>query len=431
MNMLIIIKQKMETITDSQPSTLELENRTELRFPSDNDLEMAIVGQFNDENVNSSLVEVDHSSGLPAEGRLDVVANVYDTGELSVDDKRELVAKALERTVLKAVRGAWWNIVNRELSGDMARTEDDEMKNPEAFKVTQVHEFTVVTPEGVDGKYQVIEAGEAEDAMLTEAELMAVEKSLVTIDQLSGGAIALDDSASRIIIVAEDAERIGFPGEYGTVMNMREIRRIAGERGIDLDEMITAVLFHEVLGHHVDRLLDGENPVFEEFFEYSKEMIPGDKAGRDVHAEITPKDLSAEGSEAVGEYGRTSASEDFATAAEVAVVASVMPQYEESISAGRGIVRKPDSYRTDLVMNAFNRVAAEVSKENEGGAEDVGIHTPVSVQKTPRGLAVVPGRTLVHTTKSPETYIEEEVGNFVRNVARPTEVLFTAPYGVL
>jgi hypothetical protein len=250
-----------------------------------------------------------------------------------------------------------------------------------------------------DQKYEVFEVGEAED----DPEITSVVfETLNLIDQATGGAMAIDQNRPRIILSHgiplrespnSGAEGLGFANDQMIYLNTSGLQRVAKEHGGDFHELVSVVLVHELLGHGLERRVMGETgKYFPQHFEYSDEKVAG-SVYKSVHAKITPKEGSHEGSRPVREYGQVNPSEDVATSVD-SLVAKAMGWKTDKYPR---FMSDADEYRYELVMRLMEKAAAVAGgrKENPGF---IGSEVRYTTDEQDGHVAVEPARKLLPTT---------------------------------
>lgn len=207
----------------------------------------------------------------------------------------------------------------------------------------------------------------------------------------------------------------GLAGEYGVLLNLREIRAVAIQHGMDSESVLGAVLIHESLGHQMDRLDNGGvTGNFMNHFNYSKTKKPGNLA-KEVHEHITAIDEEHADSHPVREYGAVNAAEDFATSVDSMVTRALGSA--ATLRRSERLASQPDSYREELAMELFEKVARS-SKDKTGKGHGF-IGSPVSYMDTPDGVRLVPGRQLEYTNIDASRFISEEVDNYIASQGLP------------
>jgi hypothetical protein len=73
-----------------------------------------------------------------------------------------------------------------------------------AMSLREAHKYSVVTPEGIAGEYQLYECGN-EEGELTDEEMSAIVNTLTLIDQFSSGVMVGSVRTKRIITTAVEA----------------------------------------------------------------------------------------------------------------------------------------------------------------------------------------------------------------------------------
>lgn len=326
----------------------------------------------------------------------------------SPSGKQKIQRLFLNETSGNRAAASWWAETEKSLVRSGVVPEEAR----KAITLRRAHEFTVLTPEGPAGFYEVMECGDSEEAQITEDEMAAIVKTLEVIDQFTGGALVNSPNRRRIITAAVNiphpqnrAEGVaGVAYQNGTLLNLREIRRLAGEYQLEVGVMLGVVLVHEQLGHQLERFAkNGTGKVFPEHFDYSEEKVAG-KFFHKIHKSITPRDKANTESKPVREYGYVNPAEDFATSVDAAISEAMGWDYETANERSSSI---PDRHRSDIIMGLMDDVAKAAKKKYGQGTGFVG--SPVSYVEGPSGPEATPGRTLAHSTKPTERVIEEEV----------------------
>lgn len=355
-----------------------------------------------------------------------VVVEVPTTGPLNSAQKQAIRDQFINETTERLSGHAWWSKTEELL---VSRYGEDPQKAHDALKLRTAHKFNVITKEGVQGRYEVMECGDTEESKLSEEEKIAIIETLRIIDQFSGGSLTDHPEASRIITVHSkmphpndpDQEVSGIALRYGTILNLREIRRLATAEGVEVGTMLGVVLVHEVLGHQLERQSsEGIGNTFQEYFDYSKARMSGNMFDG-IHEQITPKDPANAQSRPVREYGFVSPAEDFATTADAMVSDAVgwakdIEHVERSASVN-------DPYRAEIVLKVMDQVARAMHEKHGVGVGYVG--SPIEYQEGASGLEVVPGRTLIHSEVPIETVIQDQVSRLIQRFKRLTKIVYT------
>lgn len=366
-------------------------------------------GNYSDHNhINSGLVLLEAPPTVP----------------LNSAQKQAIRDQFINETTEGLSEHAWWSKTEELL---ISYGEDPQNAH-DALKLRTAHHFNVFTKEGTQGRYEVMECGDTEESKLSEEEKIAITETLRIIDQFSGGSLTERPEARRIITVHSkmphpndpDQDVSGIAFGYGTILNLREIRRLAAAEGVEVGTMLGVILVHEVLGHQLERQSPhGIGQAFREHFNYSEARKSGDMFDG-IHEEITPKDSANAQSRPVREYGYVSPAEDFATTADAMVSDAVgwakdIEHVERSASVN-------DPYRAEIVLKVMDQVARAMHEKHGVGVGYVG--SPIEYQEGASGLEVVPGRTLIHSEVPIETVIQDQVSQLLHRYKGLTKLVY-------
>lgn len=270
------------------------------------------------------------------------------------------VAQATEN----AYADSWWRDV-----ATVIRERTNEPEQADALRIVAKHTLEVLANDEPNGQnYEVYEFGEKEeDGRAVEVVL----DTLQLIDQFSGGLMASDPDRPRIIIGNGarfeqnngGGEINGVASEKFVYINMPGVRSIAKEYDADFHELLAVVVVHEVLGHALERRVEGYTGMrFEEFFDYSRNKVKGDIFDS-IHETITPKAGGPTESKPVREYGRVNRAEDLATSVD-ATIADAMGWTETTDKIPR-FRSELDTYRTDLALVLMHDAADMASQYDD------------------------------------------------------------------
>lgn len=301
----------------------------------------------------------------------------------------------------------WWgglaeSLKRYGLNGEQARS---------ASTIKSVYSVEFAQDGRPQGSVSIYECGEDPEGQMTASEQEALVDTLKIIDQFTGGAFLASEPSRRIITTlsrelihpeSTDSKPIGgLANEKYTLLNLAAIRDSAAEKGLPPETMLGLITTHEILGHQVERLGEGETGTFfKNHFSYSEEKVAGDKFN-EVHAEIRPLDESASSSRPVREYGATNAAEDLATTSENIYLDTVDSSLIDRLGG-----HNRDAHREDLIMQLFDKVAHDTQEKDGVGYGYVG--SPISYVEGKNGLTVQPAReTAVHTMTPQEALYRE------------------------
>ncbi len=236
------------------------------------------------------------------------------------------------------------------------------------------------------------------------------------IDQFSGGLLSTGEARRPIVLGVglEDnahGDALGFNMDELTFVNMSRLRAAAKKHGDSIHDALAAVIAHEVLGHQLEREVEGEvGRLFNQYFDYSEQKSEGEVS--EIHDTVLPKDTAVK-SEPMREYGKTNAAEDLATSVG-GTLAEAMGWYENTIKA--------DPYRRDLVL-AMMQSAADKSKTNEGSPGVVGSEINYVRDEATGDLRTVPVRTFELRTVPLEDALSEEIKKLTLELKDTSELV--------
>lgn len=248
-----------------------------------------------------------------------------------------------------------------------------------------------------------------EAQQLSASEMNAVFSVLSFIDQFTGGAIAQEPSASRIIIreSTEGMSQIASANHAYIELAIDRVREEAIKENVPVEDAIRIILIHEILGHQTERYLDPQNRTgeyYKNYFDYSTEKTK-DEYHVEVHDSILPKnDDFALDTNPVRPYGYVNSAEDLATTSEL--FARYIAGLKEFQSAKSKL--RHDEHREEIFMDFLNDVAQKAQAEYQ---EQWGVGSPVKYIEGPsRELSVAPRRGLTEPTETtPQSYIKSQL----------------------
>lgn len=312
----------------------------------------------------------------------------------------------------KYARDAWWLSAERTLK----QRDVDEQTASELMSLRQAYEVEVEVSGKYEGSYELFACGTDRYAELTSEEQDTITSTIEVIDQMSGGALLSRPGTKRIVTlggvyIPHPLRREPLGGTATSdlaLINISGLRQIAEQSGVDPQALLSVVVTHELLGHKLEDLLDGNRgDWFEKFFEYSKDR----RLGKDfdtIHTEIKARGDTdeARASRPVREYGYVNSREDTATSID-ALVGSVYG-WDDKLKGSNRFAGEPDAFRSEIAMNLFNEVAARVHEATKGRGSST-ISSPIEYQGSGAELRVVRARKYKVTEKNFEEVVSEEV----------------------
>jgi hypothetical protein len=162
----------------------------------------------------------------------------------------------------------WWTSLERSLEKLGVPEEDRKY----AQQLSHVHDFNLtIEDQPSDQSVTIYECGPD------------VEEALTTIDQLGSG-LHLRSQAARTLVFLEGVPMItsfrkreagGLSTKSLTAINISYARRLAAEYNVGFDALLSNILAHEILGHQVERIVEGNTKqYFNKHFDYSEGTRP-------------------------------------------------------------------------------------------------------------------------------------------------------------
>jgi hypothetical protein len=352
------------------------------------------------------------------------------TLEAKLADQASIRDEYEQRNIDQALSHSWWTRLTEDL-----KQHGLDPEQADTLQITAKHTADIV----VDGEQQVDQSFEVFEVGETPAEKGSLETTFNTLrllDQFSGGLLAANPNRPKILLgndtrLAKNNSGVEVAGtadaEY-IFINTSSIAEKAAQVGADEHEVLAAVIIHEMLGHGLERLVEGEaGTYFKKHFNYSKQHVEG-KFFDSIHESITPKDDSKYGSEPVREYGRVNAAEDLATSVETTVGEALgLNNSTNKIETTKG---NTDSYRTELVMGLMDTAAQQALKyRNTPGI--VGSELRYLHDDEGNLTGVEPARKFDIKTVSGEVAIREEVEKIIDKYRFPDELVIEPSYGTI
>lgn len=320
---------------------------------------------------------------------------------------------------------SWWLKLRRDLT-ELAH-EDNKEEPVLRLNKKYVQEITY---DGVpiDQYNEIYEVG---DPIADRKIVTTVFHVMHLIDQLSGGLVAAD-IPNRMRIVLSNGYKLesnnggdevkGFAEPGLAVLNISGMRETANRAGIDVYQLVSDILVHEVLGHGVEMHMYGTYwRHFEQYFEYSNERVKGE-IFQDIHKSITPIE-SGIVSHPVSEYGYRNCMEDLATS----MAASVSrPMGWTDVTDKLDTTKStPDSYRRDLSIDLLEAAAQKAHRMYDKTPGFIG--SELIVDQNGMICEQGPRRSYRVISILGSVAVEEEIKRVVADCRIPKEFTVRAP----
>ena len=354
--------------------------------------------------------------------KADITRAVYDPR--SIDTILQDPAGLVESYVKTHEPTPWWQHLN-----DSLRDAGVTSEALSTLEITAKHSADVV----VDGKpqagqaFDVFELGQPDEPRADEASLQTVFNTLQQIDQFTGGLLAADPDRQKILLGSGidmhanngGDEFKGFANTNYAFINLDAIQDSAEKTGVDAQEILAAVVIHEILGHGTELLTHGSaGRYFEQHFHYSNERASGTHFDS-VHETVTAKDPAHADSRPVREYSRLNAAEDLATSVDASVAEAL--DLKQSVDALPVMRSTPDAHRRDLILQLMDQAAQNArTYENTPGISGAELRYVTNEQGKVTG--VEPARKLEINTTDGQTAVQQEVQSLLAAAQLPKEI---------
>ena len=315
----------------------------------------------------------------------------------------------------KVARSVWW----KEFK------DSDLIASPDGVNRMKIHKrHTLEASHKGDALGQKIDVYEVGESQAEPDQMKVIFETLELIDQYTGGFMTDD---TRVIVTSgyeskkskSGASVLGYNNEDYTVINLDAVKERAARLKMDEQKMLSTVLIHELLGHGLERKMEGQTGgYFKEHFDYSVETVPTDKGLFEVHDSVIAKDLTKNNSVPMREYGKTNSSEDFAVSVEVSL------GDDSSRVVGLDEVTV-DEYRRELVLEMMQRAAE--SAKNKGGTPGY-VGTEIEYRADQNGeMKIVPLRKLAVETIEGKDAVKDEIRKACEQFDQDEIVVYVHP----
>lgn len=387
-----------------------------INLPSSSELSAQIVDKVAQANP----------SALPAR-------EVFDNGDVTLEDSpatpQDVLQSYVQEVSEKFADQQWWS--NTEHVLRRKNFPDDVLKG--ARRLQKMHAFTVEVNGEPDLSSQInlYECGSDGTPLLSEDELEHIQNVYTLMDQLSSGLLLRSPNAQNLVLLEgldltapgkDHVDFLGSASDTQTILNIRGIREMSAKYGVDFKAALSVTLAHEVLGHQLERLIEGKGEYFKRYFDYSDEMDT--TQGNRVHARITAKHAVGASSQPVRRYGRKDSAEDLTT--------SVENVWVNAFGLAEEIKKIPykaytdDAYRAELVRQLLSEAAVKSGASAEGG-----VSTPIRYQRDAATdeYTIQPARKLTHHEIAPQQMLraveQEGVHATLEALSQKQEITYT------